>query len=171
VYSGADAVKSDTFIAFLLGMAVGVTLLVLLAQANTPVCPAGVELTPLETQLLEEINVYRIMNDQSPLTTSRELTRAAQLTARELASSHQWAHGDWLTRTQACGVPRGAVDQGELLARGYVLPTQALMGWQLSPEHDRALLSPVYTEAGAARRWSGDQWAVPYWALELGNSP
>lgn len=142
-----------------------------LGGAQQERCPARQEITPIEQEMLELINTYRMAEDQAPFATDPTLTRAAQLAASEFAQGGRWEHGDFTARNGRCGLTPH-VDQGELLARGHILPAQALRGWQESPEHNRVLLSERYAHAGVARRWGlwTDQRQVPYWVLELSGS-
>ena len=170
----SPAAREELSTSLILAAVTALTLIILLPQLQVPLCPMSGEMGPPERELLEAVNQYRAAQAVALLTADPALTRSAQLMAVELTRSANLAHidsqgRDLVSRAYLCGL--GNVDQGEVLAQGYILPSEALAGWQASPAHNRVLLNPIYTQAGVARRWSPwrNQSSVPYWVLELSN--
>lgn len=168
--------RGDWVTAAILTAVTAVTLVVILPQlkAEPATCPREEQVTAAERDLLEQVNAYRAAQALATLTPEPALARAAQLMANDLAQSASLAHVDsqgreLVARAVLCGL--GNVDQGEVLARGYLQPADTLAGWQASPSHNRVLLNPLYTQAGVARRWGPwrSQSSVPYWVVELSN--
>jgi uncharacterized protein YkwD len=124
--------------------------------------------------MLSEINNVRVKgckcgSDALPpvheLKPDRILLEAANSHANDMHQREYFGHispegSSPVSRAQRAGYTGQYV--GENIARGYKPASEVVAAWVQSESHCRALMDPLYSEAGAAR--VGD-----YWVLDLGK--
>jgi uncharacterized protein YkwD len=125
------------------------------ATAQSPAPPPRI---PLD-DMLAAVNAARRTEGLTPLTLNERLNAAACRQARDLAGralhdvealSHQGGDGSTLaTRLQDAGYSYRAA--AENLAAGVADPQETTRLWLASEGHRRNMLTPGFTEAGAAR--------------------
>lgn len=108
-----------------------------------------VQLTPTEQSFLSAINAARDAHGLEPLTSDRDLVRAARSHSDDMIARNYFAHGVFWKRLQQFGID--AVHEGENI--GWIAPPVNAVGtlvhdWLQSPEHRANLLSPKYSEIG-----------------------
>lgn len=101
------------------------------------------------SSLLEQTNVQRLKDHETPLTLNDQLTQAAQAKAADMAKRNYWAHvtpdgqQPWVFVQQA-GYRYKAV--GENLAYGFSSSSAAVNGWMNSAEHRANILNGAYSD-------------------------
>ena len=86
----------------------------------------------------------------SRLRAGYRLTAAARSHSREMAATGTFTHGSWLHRIRAHGVR--ALRVGEILAKGFQTPREALRAWMMSPEHRQVMGVPGFRRIGVGVR-------------------
>lgn len=105
------------------------------------------------TQLLQYTNLEREANGLAPLNLNPELTKAAQLKAKDMFAKDYWAHVSPDGTTPWVWIRDSGYNYlyaGENLARGFDSSQGVVNAWMNSPEHKANLLSPNYTDIGFA---------------------
>jgi uncharacterized protein YkwD len=141
------------------------------ADPAMPVEPAGyvVRAQDLNSQAaLREVNAYRRAHGLRPLVLDQRLTRAAGVSARYQAGrgriGHRGAGGSrpW-DRARSAGY--SPVLTAENVASGQKSFSEAMRGWERSPEHKRNLLLPDAESVGVAMSYRNGR---AYYTLVLG---
>lgn len=106
-----------------------------------------------------------------PLTWSSALGAAAQGHSRSMASGNYLAHRDLdgdmpADRAWAAGYRGRQI--GENIAAGQGSASKALAGWLASPGHCANLMSPMFTQVGAAYATNSRSDAGVYWTMVFG---
>lgn len=103
--------------------------------------------------LLNDTNIQREANGVAPLKMNSELTRAAQMKAKDMFAKNYWAHVSPDGTTPWVWIKDSGYEYlyaGENLARGYNSSSDVVTAWMNSPTHRENLLSPHYTDIGFA---------------------
>lgn len=120
---------------------------------------ARVALSPLESGVLVDINVFRRAHHLAPLRLSAKLSAAALEHTQQMAQDGYFAHESadgsaFWKRIQAfyASGPWGYWSVGEnlLWSSPDVTPQRALAMWLKSPEHRANLMNPRWREIGVA---------------------
>jgi uncharacterized protein YkwD len=128
-------------------------------------------LAPVGPEALDLVNDLRLRQGLQPLSISRELTRAAQLHAEDLARQGQLSHfgsdrSTPLDRVRRAGYrPRMAAEN---IAGGQATIAEAIRSWRESDGHNRNLLLPDATQMGVALAQDPRGGGRSYWTLVLG---
>lgn len=104
-------------------------------------------------QLLDYTNLEREANGLAPLSLNPDLTKAAQLKAKDMFAKDYWAHVSPDGTTPWVWIRDSGYNYlyaGENLARGFDSSSDVVTAWMNSPEHRANLLSPNYTDIGFA---------------------
>lgn len=103
--------------------------------------------------LVQLTNQQRLNSDLPALNINRELTKAAQLKARNMVNKDYWAHNGpdgttpWTFFNEAGYKYNYA---GENLAKDFNTSNGVVSGWMASPEHKANILDQNYTDIGIA---------------------
>jgi uncharacterized protein YkwD len=133
--------------------------LALLIPTAASASQRALQLSPLETSLLSDLNKTRAHYGLGPLQISPALTAAARQHSQEMARRGYFAHnsadGGTFDKRLARYYPLSARFQrwsvGEnLVWRSQLDAAQALRLWMASPEHRRNILTPEWREIGIA---------------------
>src|SRR5450830_1434554 len=106
-----------------------------------------------------------------PLTWNADLGTAAQGHSQAMANDNYFAHQDpngdmpW-DRAKAAGY--GGRQIGENIAAGQRSPGKAMEGWLASPGHCANLMSPMFTQVGAASAANSRSDNGVYWTMLFG---
>ncbi len=126
--------------------------------------------------VLEEVNRFRARYALRPLRLNRQLNRAAQAHADDMATRDYFAHETPEGRTpgqRALAAGYRFIVVLENLAAGQPNPKEAVEGWKNSPGHRKAMLDRDITEAGIGYRFQpNDNGAIRsshYWAMTMGR--
>ena len=136
--------------------------------ANAATLDAG------ESDLLAQVNSFRVSRGLSTLVVSDSLTIAAKWMATDMAVNNYFAHTsiDGRSPTQRmadAGYPAFSTWAGEDLAAGYSSAAQVLQGWINSPAHLAVLTNPAYRAIGIGHAYStGSQYGW-YWDADFGG--
>jgi len=110
--------------------------------------------TSINTQdLLKDTNLQREANGLPPLALNSELTKAAQMKAKDMFAKDYWAHVSPDGTTPWVWIRDAGYSYlyaGENLARGFNTSDDVVTAWMNSPEHRANMLSPNYTDIGFA---------------------
>lgn len=127
--------------------------------------------------VLDEVNRFRRLNALPPLTMNKDLNRAAQLHADNMAIRDFFAH----RAPDGSGPGDRALRSGyryrlvlENLAAGQSTPHGVVEGWKASKDgHREAMLDPRPTEVGIGYRYNptdkGRVRYFHYWAMTMGQ--
>lgn len=141
--------------------------------------PTAIEVTPVEHVVrsaglnaqaaLREINAFRRKHGLKPLVLDQRLSKAASRQARDQARrgaiGHKGADGSKpKQRAERAGYKASLA--AENVASGQKSFSQALRGWERSPEHKRNLLLPSAEAAGVAVSYRNGR---AYYTLVLGS--
>lgn len=114
------------------------------ATTAAPLSPSG-----YQQEVLRLVNIEREKAGKQPLSADINLTKAAQVRAREIADtfSHSRPDGrDCFTAMKEAGVSYRAA--GENIAMGQKTPAQVVEGWMNSDGHRRNILSDSFGRLG-----------------------
>lgn len=119
-------------------------------------CPAANwDYSSPETQLLNNLNAYRVQNNVAPLTRSWALSKSTQWKVVHQIKNQYMAHDDpppvnrsFGDRLADCGVDSGVYIGENLLGNCPPSACDPLVVFQNSPAHDGILLGPLWTEVG-----------------------
>lgn len=103
--------------------------------------------------LLKDTNLEREANGLPPLVLNADLTKAAQMKAKDMFAKDYWAHVSPDGTTPWVWIRDSGYNYlyaGENLARGFSTSGDVTTAWMNSPEHRANLLSPNYTDIGFA---------------------
>jgi hypothetical protein len=110
--------------------------------------------------ILRMTNEYRSSLGLKPVTLNDQLSKAALAHAQDITTNRYWAHNSpsgktWDSYIYASGYPIYKPGEhvqyyGENLANGYNSATSTMAAWKASPEHNKNLISPNYSDMGAA---------------------
>ncbi len=103
--------------------------------------------------LLKYTNLQREAKGLAPLNLNPELTRAAQMKAKDMFAKDYWAHVSPDGTTPWVWIKDSGYEYlyaGENLARGFTSSSDVVTAWMNSPEHRANMLSPNYTDIGFA---------------------
>ncbi len=125
---------------------------------------------PLEQELLEQINAYRLQQGRPPWRLSTVLVHAARDHSLAMGRQEFFAHQD----PQGRGPGERITDAGyglfrvvaENIAMGTRTPAETLRAWIASPRHHELLLDRMVTEAGIGMAEQGRQ---RYWTLDCAS--
>jgi hypothetical protein len=104
-------------------------------------------------ELLRYTNLQRESNGLAPLNLNPELTKAAQMKAKDMFAKDYWAHVSPDGTTPWVWIRDSGYEYlyaGENLARGFNSSSDVVTAWMNSPEHRSNMLSPNYTDIGFA---------------------
>lgn len=128
--------------------------------------------------VLDEVNRFRARYALRPLRLNRQLNRAAQAHADDMATRDFFAHEtpegrSPAQRARAAGYRYRIILEN--LAAGQPNPKDAVEGWKNSPGHRKAMLDRDITEAGIGYRFlandGGKIRLSHYWAMSMGRPP
>jgi uncharacterized protein YkwD len=127
-----------------------------------------------ESDLLAQVNSFRVSRGLSTLIVSDSLTLAAKWMATDMSVNNYFAHTslDGRSPTQRmadAGYPAFATWAGEDLAAGYTSAAQVLQGWINSPAHLAVLTNPEYRAIGIGRSYSAGSQYGWYWDADFGG--
>ena len=123
-------------------------------------------------ELLLRTNAERRTAKLAPLTRSINLARAAEMQAGQMARANLLEHDIPTAAHPTLGARLAAVQYpiraaGENIGEGYREPAAAVTGWMASSGHRANILSPSYTEIGAAVAQSST--GTLYWVQVFGR--
>ena len=115
-----------------------------------------VEDSNFEIAVTEELNAERAANGLQPLTRSKDLSNAAKIRAREIATSFSHTRPDgslWYTvilDVKGIGINdiKKDEDYGENIAMDYSSPEAVMDGWMESEGHKKNILTDNYKTVG-----------------------
>jgi len=121
--------------------------------ANANADPNTISLKAARKATLCLLNQQRRAHGLRPFRDNRDLNRASQRHARDMARNHYFAHGNFVQRIQAAHYLRGirAWTVGENIAWGdysYATPASIVDAWMHSPPHRENILNPSFHEIG-----------------------
>ena len=127
-----------------------------------------------ESDLLSQVNTFRVSRGLSTLVVSDSLTLAAKWMATDMSVNNYFQHTslDGRSPTQRmadAGYPAFSTYAGENLAAGYTGAAQVLQGWINSPGHLAVLTNPAYHAIGIGRAYSSGSVYGWYWAADFGG--
>lgn len=137
-----------------------------------PVIPSATDLAAMAQRIIDLTNQFRQAYGRSALTVNAQLTSAAEIQARQMATARQMAHTlpgaaypDLASRGAAVGYQYAWL--GENLAFNYPDVDSLMAGWKMSSPHLANLLDTDYTEIGVAIAYSAE--GLPYYAQVFGR--
>lgn len=117
------------------------------------------------SEVLRLVNAERTSRGLSALQSDSNLSKAAQVRAKELTSSYSHSRpdgSDCFTVFDECGV-NGYWRAGENIAAGYRTPAEVVNGWMNSDGHRRNILNPDFTHLGVGYATASDYYGT-YWS-------
>ena len=126
-----------------------------------------------ERAFLDLINAYRRRHGAGNLSLDNRLGAAADYHSEDMASknyfSHKLANGDSATKNiERFGYTNYRL-VGENIAAGYETAREAMNAWEKSPEHDRNMRDPGFTQIGIGRAHDGNSEYGWYWTTTFGG--
>lgn len=139
---------------------------------TTPPAPSRANASAFAEELVTRTNAARRSANLPPLARSMNLMRAAELQANQMAKTDKLEHDLPGTAYPTLGSRLAAVQYvmraaGENIGEGYQSPSAAIAGWMASTGHRANILSPNFTEIGAAMA-PGPNGSV-YWVQVFGR--
>lgn len=113
------------------------------APTTEPTTLPDIADTNFEIAATKQLNARRAENGLQPLTRSKELSRAAKIRAKEIATSFSHTRPDgslWYTVSDAA--------RGENLAKDYYTPEDVMAAWMESEGHKDNILTSYYHTVG-----------------------
>ena len=104
-----------------------------------------------DRQLLEATNSQRDLNNAPQLTLNKQLARAAQAKAQDMAKRNYWSHNTPDGQAPWYFIERSGYNYykaGENLAYGFPDGNQVVAGWMNSETHRNNMLDPSYEDVG-----------------------
>jgi uncharacterized protein YkwD len=126
---------------------------------------AHVALTPLESGVLVDINVFRRAHHLQPLQVNVRLDEAARAHTQQMAQdgyfAHESADGSAFWKRIQGFYPSTAsafwsVGENLLWSSSNMTPARALQMWLASPDHRANLMNPRWREIGVAAVYAAD---------------
>ncbi|WP_334060740.1 CAP domain-containing protein [Limimaricola cinnabarinus] len=135
------------------------------ASAATTGCVLPEEANAKATRIAAGLNAFRASEGLRPVSHARELSRAAQTQACDMASSGSFSHrgsdgSNHRARVERTGYCAGV--SAENLAWGYPRAQQIITGWQGSPGHRQVMALDRAQEfgVGIAQGAKGPVWVL-----------
>ena len=135
---------------------------------GTPCEITAWEVDPVELEVVDRVNAYRMANGAGPLVPEASLNKAAQWKSNDMGARGYTSHDDttgrdFPRRLAECGV--ASLTIGEVIGSGQLTPEEIVTGWQDSPPHDDILRAPLYNDAGIGHAVAED--GTHYWVLDV----
>jgi uncharacterized protein YkwD len=122
-------------------------------------------------ELVKAVNAERTKQKLTPLRINDTLAQLAEYYACRLADSAFFNHVDPVYGTtvesRAADFGYAFLWIGENLAAGQETAEQVVAEWMTSPDHEKVLLNPAFTETGISIKKGGP--GGPYWVQEFGR--
>jgi len=119
------------------------------AVAALLLAPSAAAATPLERELLREINRVRAAHHRGPLRIDRVLQRAASSHSGDMVRRGYFAHGDFDARMRRFGARGPLLGENLAWGSGPYATAHALVGlWLESPPHRANLLRRSFGRVG-----------------------
>jgi len=142
-------------------MLLGATLAAAVAAASATAAPRtpAAALSPLESGVLVDINVFRAQHGLLKLRLNRRLTAAARAHSSQMAKDGYFAHesadgSPFWKRVQSFYASSPwrfwSVGENLLWSSPSIDPNRALKLWLASPEHRKNLMNPRWREIGVS---------------------
>ncbi len=122
-----------------------------------------------EKQALASVNAFRAANGLGPVSPDPQLTQAAAIHSRRMASVQDLSHslgGALPRRLGAVGYTRWSA-AAENIGKGYMTYGAAMAGWIDSPGHRKNLLNPAVDRIGVAAAQPEGRTYPRYWTMIL----
>ncbi len=142
-------------------------------KARQPAPQVGESGAAAECRILALTNALRERAGVPPLRLERRLSRAARWLARDMAANDYLSHTDRRGRFIDERIPACGYDDytaiGENLGGGQTTAEEVVACWMRSPSHRANLLSPQFSEMGAALACSRASRYRNCWVQEFGS--
>ncbi|HKJ06525.1 MAG TPA: CAP domain-containing protein [Flavobacteriaceae bacterium] len=125
-------------------------------DTNATIETSYVTYSPIETEILELINIHRETIGLNKLSTLNIVSQVAEDHTEYMVETGNVNHDNFQKRVQLLKQNASAKTVGENVAYGFASASGVVKGWLNSPEHKKIIENPDYTHFGISTECNND---------------